>query len=362
MAEKTLGYIELEWTCKRCGTKNPGTEKTCANCGAAMADQDQFDLPAQQQLITDPEKLAQAEKGPDVHCGYCGTRNPAGAEVCSQCGADLKDAQARGKGQVLGAYSTQAAPDIICPSCGTANPASASRCVSCAGSLAAERQPSLPPATAASQKPSAPNKMLLIGAVAALAVICLGVILFFFFAARTDAQSAVVQSVRWERNIEILEQQPVERQDWQDQIPAGAQMGACRLEYRYTQLEPAPGAEEVCGTPYTVDEGSGVARVVQDCEYRVYDDWCDYTQMEWVVVETSTAQGNDMNPLWPAVSLEAGQQEGDRDESYIIAFQSEGETYTYRISDPGEFSQFMPGSEWTLEVNTFGAINAVREK
>jgi hypothetical protein len=172
----------------------------------------------------------------------------------------------------------------------------------------------------------------------------------------------VVQSVRWERNIEIVEQLPVDHQDWQDQVPAGAQIGACKQEYRFTQLEPAPGAEEVCGTPYTVDQGSGLAKVVQDCEYRVYDDWCDYTQLEWVVVETSTSQGNDMNPLWPSVSLKAGQQEGGRDESYVVVFQSEGETYTYGASDSGEFFLFVPGSEWTIEVNTFGAINEILEK
>jgi ribosomal protein L40E len=360
MTEKTLGYIELEWTCKRCGTKNAGTEKTCSNCGAGMADQDQFDLPAQQQLITDLEKLAQAEKGPDVHCGYCGTRNPAGADVCSQCGADLKEALARQKGQVLGAFSTQPAPDIICPSCGSANPAGASRCVNCAGSLSAGRQPAAP-AVSAPQKAPKSNKTLLIVGAAVVAMVCLGAILFFILAGRSQAQTAVVQSVRWERNIEIVEQLPVDHQDWQDQVPAGAQIGACKQEYRFTQLEPAPGAEEVCGTPYTVDQGSGLAKVVQDCEYRVYDDWCDYTQLEWVVVETSTSQGNDMNPLWPSVSLKAGQQEGGRDESYVVVFQSEGETYTYGASDSGEFFLFVPGSEWTIEVNTVGAINEILE-
>lgn len=358
MAEKTLGYVELEWNCKRCGTKNPGTEKTCLNCGAAMADQDQFDLPAQQQLISDPEKLAQAEKGPDVHCGYCGTRNPAGAEACSQCGADLKEAQTRQKGQVLGAFSTKAAPDIICPSCGTANPANASRCINCAGSLAGERQP----ATPVPQKASKPNKALLIIGAFIVAMVCLGAIVLFILSGRTEAQPAVVQSVQWERSIEIVEQQPIEHQDWQDQIPDGAQIGACTQEYRFTQLEPAPGAEEVCGTPYTVDQGSGVAKVVQDCEYRIYDDWCDYTQMEWAVVDVISTRGGDMNPIWPALSLGAGQQEGDRGENYTVVFQSEGETYTHRVSNSGDFFQYVPGSQWTLDVNTFGTINEIRER
>lgn len=362
MTEKTLGYVELEWTCKRCGTVNPGTEKTCTSCGAAMADQDQFDLPAQQELISDPEKLARAEKGPDVHCPYCGTRNLADAVICSQCGADLKEARARQKDQVLGAYSSQAAADIICPSCGTPNRPNASRCTNCAGSLAGERRS---PATATmpdAQDARKPNRVMLIIGAVVLAVLCLGAVLFLILGARTEAQPAVVQSVLWERNIAVVEQQPVERQDWKDQIPDEAQTGTCRLEYRYTQPDPAPGAEEVCGTPYTVDQGSGIAKVVQDCEYRIYDEWCDYTLLEWVVADTFTAQGSDMDPLWPAVSPAAGQREGERQEEYVIVFQSGGEAYTYRTSDPAEFSRYEPGSEWTLEVNTFGAINEIRER
>jgi len=47
MSQETVGYVQLEWTCKRCGSKNPGTQKTCANCGNPMSEQDQFELPSQ---------------------------------------------------------------------------------------------------------------------------------------------------------------------------------------------------------------------------------------------------------------------------------------------------------------------------
>ncbi len=360
MTQKTLGYVELEWTCKRCGTKNPGTQKTCTNCGAAMGEEDQFDLPAQQELITDEQKLEQAKKGPDVHCPFCGTRNPAGAEECSQCGGDLRGAQARGQGQVMGAFTTQAAPEITCPSCGTPNPASASRCLNCGGSLAQEKPP-------APQMPAAPqaarsNKTLWMVVAGLIVLACLGSILFLVMSLRTEAQTATVQSVQWERSIELLEQKPVERKDWRDEIPAGANISTCTREYRRTQSQPAPGAEEVCGTPYTVDQGSGVAKVVQDCEYRIYDDYCTYTQMEWVVVDTASLQGSDLNPVWPAIVLSAGQREGERRQSYTVVFRSEGETYTYRLSDPQEFSGFTPGSEWILDVNAFGAVTDVRER
>src|SRR5919204_6932444 len=128
MPEETLGYVELEWTCKNCGSKNPGSQKVCANCGAPMEEKQQFELPAQEQLITDEAQIAQAKHEADVICGFCGTRNPADAKNCSQCGASLADAKARQTGETLGALQDKPVPDIACPSCGTMNPATALKC------------------------------------------------------------------------------------------------------------------------------------------------------------------------------------------------------------------------------------------
>jgi predicted nucleic acid-binding Zn ribbon protein len=358
MAEKTLGYVELEWTCQRCGTKNPGTQKTCTNCGAAMSDQQQFDLPAQQELISDPTKLEAAAKGPDVHCPYCGTRNAAGSETCSQCGGDLKAAQARQKGQVMGAYAAGAAPEIRCPSCGTPNLANAARCTNCGGSLSAAPAKPAVQAAAASPAKRSPAALLILGVIALAA--CGALLFFLLMGARTEEISATVQSVAWQRSVEVLEQRPVEHEDWQDSIPSGVQPGSCESRHRRTQSEPAPGAEEVCGTPYTVDQGSGIGKVVQDCEYKIYEQWCTYTQPEWVVIDTLTSQGSDLNPLWPALSLGAEQRQGERYESYRVSFSGAGDSYTYTTSDPAEFAQFSPGSEWQLEVNAFGSVTVVR--
>jgi len=32
--KRTLGYIQNEWTCPNCDTRNKGGVKTCENCGA----------------------------------------------------------------------------------------------------------------------------------------------------------------------------------------------------------------------------------------------------------------------------------------------------------------------------------------
>jgi ribosomal protein L40E len=357
MTQKTVGYVELEWTCTYCGTRNPGTQKKCSGCGAMMGEKDQFESPVQQELITDQEKLAHAKRGlADIHCPYCGTRNLAGSEKCKHCGGDLTGAKAREKGRVVGTYKDGSVADVPCPFCGTPNPANAVKCKKCGGSLQkpVEEAPAAEPAAA--PKPRSRFAGLAIGAVALLCIVAAAV--FFILSGRTTDTSAVVQSVMWERSVQILEQRPVTHEDWEDQIPAGAPILSCSKEYRRTQSEPAPGAEEVCGTPYTIDQGDGTGKVVQDCEYRIYDDRCKYTVNEWTVVDRAVVQGSDLNPQWPRMSLQSGQREGNQAEEYVVTFRADDgqATYTYHVNSADEFSRFNAGSYWTLKVNTFGDV------
>jgi uncharacterized membrane protein YvbJ len=200
MAKKTVGYVELEWTCKRCGTKNPGKTKTCTNCGSPMAASDQFMLPEQQVLITDEAELAKTDRGSDILCPFCSTRNPAGASVCTQCGGDLKDAKAREAGQVMGAYSAAPVPDIACPACGTPNAASATRCKSCGASLAGEVAAAPQPAKSV----SAPNTKLLAGIAVLALLLCIGLAGILILANRTTPTPATVRDLYWERSVQIL--------------------------------------------------------------------------------------------------------------------------------------------------------------
>ena len=51
MPEETVGYVRLRWTCRQCGTINPGPEKKCRGCGAAQPEDQTFELPEQQELV-----------------------------------------------------------------------------------------------------------------------------------------------------------------------------------------------------------------------------------------------------------------------------------------------------------------------
>lgn len=98
MARRVIGYIELHWTCPSCGNQNLGSHAYCMSCGSPQPKNVDFHQSSKQQLLTDAEKIRRAKAGADIHCGFCGTRNPAGAAACSQCGADLNQGAKRSTG------------------------------------------------------------------------------------------------------------------------------------------------------------------------------------------------------------------------------------------------------------------------
>lgn len=355
MAKHSLGYTELEWVCPFCNTRNRGRAKVCVNCGAPQPKDVKFEQAAEDKKVTDQEGLEMAQAGPDIHCPFCGTRNPGNAVKCSRCGGDLTEGERREAGQVLGAQQTKPAPDVICDYCGTANPAANTKCVNCGSPLGkAAPKPAAAPAPA-----TAPARMnpafLIIGGIAAL-LIC-GVIAFFVMrGTRTETNLARVSDVNWTRSIVVLGYAPVTHSDWADEIPQNAEVNSCDERERGRSAFPTENSEEICGTPYIVDEGTGFGEMVQDCEYIVYDDYCQFTVVELQPVGVIDESGSDLNPFWPETRLDQDQQLGERRETYQISFDVDGDTVVYETKNAAEFAQFQPGSEWELDINGFGNI------
>lgn len=355
MTKKSLGYVELEWTCPNCGSRNPGHVKVCQNCGAAQPADVSFQQPAQEAIITDAEVIEKAKLGPDIHCAFCGTRNPADAETCANCGASLDEGTQREAGNVLGAHRDDEADPVKCHYCGTMNEAEALQCKNCGATLQIEKpeKPEPRPTPQTRSSSSGINRWILIGGGVLLVIACIAA---FIFINRTDDVTGQVSNVSWERQIVILGLAPVSREAWQDELPQGVEVGTCREEFRYTSDNPEPNSVEVCGTPYSVDTGSGFAEVVQDCEYQVYDNMCQFTALELLPVDTQALSGSDLDPRWPTLNLEPDQQEGEREETYRIVFSADGERYTYTTRDPQEYANFDLGSIWTLKVNQLGGV------
>lgn len=350
MARKSLGYVNLEWECPNCGTRNKGTDEQCVSCGASQPEDVQFVQSAQEEFITDEAEIAAAKKGADIHCGFCGTRNPADATTCSQCLGDLAEGAKRQSGRVLGDHRDEAAPDVACPSCGTMNSASNTRCENCNAVLPKSEQ-TPPPETAVPGK-GFPKWVMAI--IVVFVLLCCGIFSMLWF--RTSDVSGQVTDASWEYSIGVEEMGPVQHSDWDDQVPSAAENLSCSQEVRSVQDNPAPNSKEVCGQPYTVDTGSGAGEVVQDCEYHVYDDMCTYTVLEWLEVDRVYERGNNYSPNWPALNLRSGQREGSRDEDYTIIFRTDGKNYDYSPGQMAEYIIYKPGSEWILKVNTFDVL------
>lgn len=356
MAKKSLGHIELQWTCPNCQGINPGPEKTCLTCGSPQPENVSFEQAAKQELITDEDKIADAQKGTDIHCPYCGTRNPSGTKTCTQCGGDLVEGKKRIKGQVVGAFSTGPVGKIPCPRCGAENLETAKSCSQCGAPMKSDKAKE-GALSEAPQKRSGINQWILIASVVGLLVIC-ALLYFAFFS--TKSVTGSVQSVEWERSVPVEVFGPVKYADFIDEIPAQAELGSCSEKYHHTQDEPAENAVEVCGTPYNVDQGSGYAEVVQDCVYQVYEEYCQYTVEEWYVGDTVRLSGQDYNPIWPQIALSEGQRlSDDTTETYLIIFQTEEGLKRFTTNDYELFMDAQPGTRWNLQINQIGGIVGV---
>lgn len=335
MARKTIGFVPLIWECPSCGTQNPGPIKSCTACGAPQPEDVQFLRVDQEKFdfIKDEALIRMAQAGPDIHCPWCGTRNPSTAALCSKCGGELSQGgKLRQQGQRV---QTKAEAAVQPPS----------------------PKPPQPSPSGAAPKPTKKisRQGMIIGIIAVI-VLCVAVIAFTIWGGQSSKIDATVSEVYWERSIALEEYLQVTDSDWCDSIPADAEVLAISQEQRFTSEEPVANATEVCGEEYVVDTGTGVGEVVQDCVYEVYDDYCEYTAWEWTAISPAVANGFDLNPEWPILNLTRNQREGERTEEYIITFAGDDRDYTYSTDDLDFFLQAEPGSTWKLEVTNLNAI------
>ena len=317
-----------------------------------------FESPAQAELLSDIAQVDRAQSDPDIHCPYCDARNPSDATTCKQCGGDLGEGARRETGEVVGAFETVPDSQVACPACGASNAASSTVCASCGNPLP-RADTTVDDTAKPRSKPGASVRQssgCIKIAVGLLALVVIAFALYLFFANQTETSTGTVVGSRWSRGVTIEGLIPVARTAWKDEIPQGAAIGQCRREVRDTVEEPVPDGLEVCGTPYTVDKGTGYGEVVQDCEYQVLDDMCEYEAFQWQRVERATEEGNDLTPRWPTISLGENQREGEKTETYQCLLVANDETYVYRVASLEQFAACVPGSRWNLEINTFNEV------
>jgi hypothetical protein len=347
---RTLGYIQNEWTCPNCNTRNKGSSKTCENCGAPQPENVQFELPSEQKFVTDESQIKAAEAGADIHCPFCGTRNPANAKTCSQCGGDLTEGKAREAGRVMQAPPPQSKV-VKCPHCGNENPTSNTVCSNCGSPLpratSLQAAPLATGAVPAKPKAGKMNWLLIGGILAALAVCCIAGVLLF--ALPTKSVQATVTDVYWQTSVPLQEIQAVDYNNEPGSPPSDAYDVSCHDESR-----------DVC-EQRTVDQGNGYSKVEEVCHTETQQ-YCSYTVDQWTTIQTYTLDGNDLHPIYDAPNLSSGQQYGNKSEDLTVTFSTkDGKEKTYSPDTISEFQQFDIGSTWTLKMNALGGVTSVEQ-
>jgi ribosomal protein L40E len=300
--------------------------------------------------VTDEEQIKAAATGADIHCPFCGTRNPATAKTCSQCGGDLTEGKVREAGRVMQAPPAQ--PKIIkCTNCGTENPGRNTVCSNCGSPL-----PRVAPVQAVAPNVARPvigtakskkvNWILIGGILAFFAVCC--VVLGALFLIPAKSVKATVTNVHWETSVPVQEIRAVNYNNEEGSPPSDAYNVSCHNE-----------SQDVCQNK-TIDKGNGYSEVVQECQTETKQ-YCSYTRDEWKTIQTYTLDGHDLQPLYESPNISNGQRLGDESEDLAVTFSTQdGEQKNYSPSSVSEFQQFQVGSTWTLQMNALGGITSVK--
>lgn len=345
--KESKGFVQLEWVCPNCEGRNPGPVKTCQSCGAPQPENVQFQRAANEKIITDEKSVAAAKTGADIHCGFCGTRNPGTATTCSQCGGDLKEGKARQAGQVLKAAPTPL-KDVTCTNCGSENPGSEHVCAKCGSPLQRATPPvqaAAPPMSAAvNNAPQKKTNWLLFGGIgAAFVVCCVAVVLMFMIPSKTV--QGTVTNVYWQTSVPVQEIQAVNHTN-ESSAPSDAYNVSCRDE-----------SQEVCEEK-SIDKGNGYAEIVKECHTDTTT-YCDYTVDEWKTIQTYTLEGNDLSPVYDSPGLSSSQRAGSSSEAFTVYFNTDTGELTYEPGSLTDFQQFSIGSVWTIKLNALGGVMSV---
>ena len=349
-SRRTLGYIQNEWTCPNCGTRNKGGEKTCSNCGAPQPEDVQFELPSDQKFVTDEASLKAAQEGPDIHCPFCGTRNPASAKRCSQCGGDLTEGKAREAGRLMQAPPVFGQPKVIkCDNCGTENPGMNSVCSKCGSPLPKAVAAAAPLPAAGNlgtvKAPKKTNWLLIGGILGALAICCVVIGALFLFPSK--AVKATVVNVHWQTSVPVQEIHAVDYNNEPGSPPSDAYNVSCRDD-----------SHDVCEQK-TVDKGNGYSEVVEEC-HKETQQYCSYTMDEWTTIQTFPLEGNNLQPVYESPNVSSSQRLGDPSDNFTVTFSTPNrQQETYSPGNVTEFQKFSVGSTWTLKMNAVGGVVSV---
>jgi len=289
-------------------------------------------------------------------CKYCGQKKNLGLthRHCPSCGAP-QDANARYFPPDSEKVAVEDHPfvgaDVICPACNTASSRAAKCCGNCGGPLGAGKDVRIVEAPVAAPPPA--KKKFNPAFVIVPIVLVLIVISGLFFLLRKRSGSFVVDSVSWERTVDVERNDMTRDSAWCDSVPTNANVLGRHQEQRSTKQIPDG---QTCTTKKK-DLGNGTYKEVEECQPKfksepVYDQKCDYEAPRWKTIRTAKANGVS-NPAWPATEITKPgaclgcEREGARKETYTISLSepSSGKKSSCTV-DAARFASFSTGARY----------------
>lgn len=336
-----MAVYEGAWDCPHCGNvANRGPDKHCPACGSGRGADVKIYLPENAREVQEEAELARANAGPDWSCSYCQVDNWATARFCVNCGAGQDGSAPR---PVVDTLYTKPAEE---PKPGTRS-----------------------------------YRKLLLGCVG-LPLLLLFLLIWMAMPSKADLK---VVGHAWQRVIHSEDYRKVDESDWDNAVPAGAEVQRTSREiHHYNKVQIGTerktrtkservqvGSERVKvgtrnkGNGYFEDvyenrpkyETRTSTETYSEPVYRddpVYRTKVYYKIWKWVPGSDATAAGQDLNPRWPDFQADPKQhREHGREEHYEVKLvdAKKNKPYSYEAKSEVEWRQFQDGQTYPGKVS-----------
>lgn len=366
-----MAIHERLWDHPPCGKMRiKGRYKFCPGCGGQRPTDVRFYKNAlENDVVTDPDLLAQAHAGPDKTCLNCRQDNGGQEKFCGHCGAPMDEATPRPVVVQRLEEIPTSGDELVRPTAFNYEP----------------RQTTYYPTQPASAGFDPPELLERFGPWALGLLLAAIVVVFGYFWLKTEDVPVKVSGFWWSRSISVEKFTTITEEGWSH--PGDAknirserrQNGSHKEQdgtetYTYQQPHQTLVGEEKCGEK---DLGNGFAEDIMCPKYETtyttetgtrpkYKDvpdyalWYTYEVDRWVFSRTASSSGNDHNAHDPALSLGSSERAAGKSESsYSASFSTkDGKTFQMPMSY-GQWAGLTMGQSFNGKVNSFGVLIAI---
>lgn len=335
MGKLVKGY----WDCQYCDEKGiDGEKRECPSCGKARDESVKFYMKGVNYLSE--EEAAKKTGRPDWFCEFCHSYNPDSEDTCISCGAPRGEDNGKDYHEMQQIKAEKEAKKQ------------------------AEQEEAMKAYNGGGKKKTPIILIILLLAI-------LGIIIFSVVSCIGKKKDMTVQSVSWEKGIDIEKYSYVEQSDWN--LPADAELIKTNEEIHHydtvmTDVLVTKSREVQNGYDVSYeDNGDGTFEEIQtphyDTEYYeeyekqpvevpVYETKYYYYAWAWVNDHTETASGDSHDTYWPQLDLGEDEREGQKHENYkIVVVDDKNNQTTYEV-DYSTWSGLNPGDGVTIRVKS----------